>query len=491
MGVAGQSSSASPGAPAMCPNVLCVDLHSGSRLGRQLKELVASDCRVMQLRDYRCLTDDRAVRRVTRRRKFESMIIIAPAHMESTVEEIIRHRAARLGDLPVILMMDAEQPEMMVRLLRLGAADFITPPLKRGEIQSRIWRLVGQRRGEDRVSARLSEKLGLAGLVGEDPCFRECVEKIPLYARCDATVMIEGETGTGKDVCARAIHYLSARSKKPFVSVNCAAIPLELVENELFGHERSAYTGASSSYDGLVCAAEGGTLFLDEIGCLPFAAQAKLLGLLQDKTYRPLGSTRTHAADIRLIAATNTPVEEALHEGRLRRDLYYRLNVLPLRLPTLKDRSEDILLLADHFLRKFSVDGQLPPHLSNGAAQMLLQHDWPGNVRELEHVLERAVILADGDREIRESEILLPTTSATESESFQEAKARVVAKFEVSYINALLAAHEGNITRAAAAAGKNRRAFWELIRKHGIDPSIFRRGRGEARSPEPRRLASS
>lgn len=491
MGIVGGSPSASLGAKAKSAYVLCVDLDSGSRLGRQLMEIVAGSCRVMQLHDYRCLTVDREVRRVSRRRKFESMIIIAPARMQSTVEEIIRHRANRLADLPVILVMDVEQPEVMVSLLRLGASDFITPPLNRGEIQSRILRLVGQRREEDLISARLSEKLGLAGLVGEDPCFRACVEKIPLYARCDATVMIEGETGTGKDVCARAIHYLSTRSKKPFVPVNCAAIPLELVENELFGHERSAFTGASSSYDGLVCAAEGGTLFLDEIDCLPFAAQAKLLDLLQDKKYRPLGSTKTHTADIRLIAATNTPVQEAMNQGRLRLDLYYRLNVLPLRLPTLRDRSEDILLLADHFLRKFTVGGQLPPHLSSEASLMLLQHDWPGNVRELEHVLERAVILADTGREIGVSEILLPATSAAESESFQKAKARVVAKFEISYISALLSAHEGHITRAAAAAGKNRRAFWELIRKHGIDPSAYRRGNNEPRTAEPRSLVSS
>ncbi len=456
-------------------NVLCVDLEPGSLLGKELREILARTYRVVQLHDYRRLIAERHTARSSRSPKFEAVIVVSPSHLQSRVKEIIRRRTGRFAELPIILVMNVDQPEAIVNFLRLGATDFITPPLKRAEILPRIWRLVDQRRREDPVSSGLFRRLGLAGLVGESSIFQECVEKLPLYAKCDATVMIEGETGTGKGLCARAIHYLSARSTRPFVAVSCGAIPVELFENELFGHERAAFTGASASYAGLVCTAERGTLFLDEIDCIPFSAQSKLLGLLQDKSYRALGSPKNHTADIRLIAASNANVEEAVRQGKLRRDLYYRLNVLSLRLPPLRERSEDILPLADHFLLKFSAElKQSPLRLASEAAQALLQHDWPGNVRELENVLERAAILAGNSGIISRSEILLPFSSSSEQKSFQTAKAQVVANFEVSYIKALLNAHGGNITRAAKTAKKNRRAFWELIRKHGIDTDAYR-----------------
>jgi two-component system response regulator GlrR len=324
----------------------------------------------------------------------------------------------------------------------------------------------------------IKDKLGLRHLVGESPSFLAAVEKIPLVARCEASVLLFGETGTGKELVARAIHYLSPRARRPFIAVNCGAIPTELVENELFGHERSAYTGAVTPQVGVVQEAEGGTLLLDEVDSLPLLAQVKLLRFLQEKEFRPLGSSRTRRADVRVLAAANTDLETAVREGRMRQDLYYRLNVIPLRLPPLRERREDIPHLARHFLRKHSGERRAPS-LSPQALDVLVGYDWPGNVRELEHVLERAVILAPDEELLCERHLVLPcapgrAAAVPAAEGFREAKARAVAEFEESYLRKLLLIHGGNISGAARAAGKNRRALWELIRKRGLDPRSFR-----------------
>ncbi len=287
-------------------------------------------------------------------------------------------------------------------------------------------------------------------------------------------MLITGATGTGKELCARAIHYLSPRAGQPFVPVNCGAIPVELVENELFGHERGAYTGAAHAQHGLIHEARGGTLFLDEIDCLPLMAQTKLLRFLQDHEYRPLGSARVRRADVRVIAASNVDLEEAVREGRVRRDLYYRLNIIQLVLPPLRERREDIPLLARHFLAEYAAEFDRPAaDISPDAMQALVSYDWPGNVRELEHTIERAVMLC-GAEVLGGGDIVLPGRGGAADESFRQAKARVVADFEKSYVEHLLVSHEGNISGAARAAHKNRRAFWQLIRKHRIDVRRFK-----------------
>ena len=339
----------------------------------------------------------------------------------------------------------------------------------------RVLRLPKQVSESERITQALKEKLGLRQLIGESPTFLAEISKIPTMTRCDVSVLISGETGTGKEVCARAIHYLSSRAHSPFVPVNCGAIPAELVENELFGHERGAFTDASTSQCGLIHEAEGGTLFLDEVDSLPALAQIKLLRFLQEKEYRRLGSTKTYQADVRIIAATNSDLEEAVRTGKLRRDLYYRLNILLLTLPPLRERREDIPLLAHHFLAKYAAEFKKPVmDFSADVIPALVCYDWPGNVRELEHVVERAVALSE-QAVIGRTDIVLPHvgTSAPQ-DSFQEAKAKVVALFERTYIADLLLAHQGNITRAARAARKNRRAFWQLMHKYGIDPSSLK-----------------
>ncbi len=316
----------------------------------------------------------------------------------------------------------------------------------------------------------LAEKFGLKQLLGKSPVFLSEINKIPLVAKCEISVLISGETGTGKEMVARAIHYLSPRAGKRFVPLNCGAIPLELVENELFGHEQGAFTGASGSRIGLIQEAERGTLFLDEVDCLPALAQVKLLRFLQEKEYRPLGSTKIRKGDVRIIAASNANLEQSVAAGTLRRDLYYRLNVVPIVLPPLRERSSDILMMAHHFLAEYAAKLASPAEsFSPEAERKLLLYSWPGNVRELEHVIERVVVLS-ANRVIQEHELVFPGNNDQLARlSFRELKANVVAEFETKYIQNLLIAYRGNISRAAQAAQKERRTFWQLVRKYKID----------------------
>lgn len=323
--------------------------------------------------------------------------------------------------------------------------------------------------GADNSIADFKEKIGLRQIIGESPLLLRQLERVPRFARCDATVLISGESGTGKEIFARALHYLSPRAGRPFVPVNCGALPEHLVESEIFGHKRGAFTGAATDQPGLIHEAEGGTLFLDEIDGLTRTAQVKLLRFLQDGEYREVGSQQIAHADVRVVAATNADCGRLVRAGSFREDLFYRLNVLSLALPALRERRGDIVLLADHILETHAAGANGPPKkLSLAALNRLLGHSWPGNVRELENVLTRALVLCDRDT-IELSDLNLPDEGGVEEDlSFQQTKSRVVQRFEHDFLETVLRAHDGNITRAARAVKKNRRAFWELLRKHGL-----------------------
>lgn len=336
-------------------------------------------------------------------------------------------------------------------------------------------KLLLQFEDEQKTRQALTEKLGMQQLIGASSAFVAETSKIPRIARSDVSVLISGETGTGKEMVGRAIHYLSPRAAKPFIPINCGAIPVELLENELFGHERGAFTGASGSRAGLIQEAENGTLFLDEVDALPLPSQVKLLRFFQNKEYRPLGSTKVIKGDVRIVAASNANLEEAVATGTLRRDLYYRLNVVPIVLPPLRDRSHDILLLARHFLDQYAAKLNSPARdFSPDAGRKLMLYSWPGNVRELEHVVERVVVLCP-ERIIQEHHIVFPGENNQLGQlSFQEMKANVIARFETNYIQNLLIAYQGNISKAARAAQKERRTFWQLVRKYKIDVTKFK-----------------
>ena len=242
-----------------------------------------------------------------------------------------------------------------------------------------------------------AETSGPKQMIGKSPAFAGQLQKIRFIGNCDSTVLITGETGTGKEMFARAVHDLGPRAGKPFAPVNCGAIPHDLIENELFGHTKGAFTSAVTSENGLVHETEGGTLFLDEIDSLPLSAQVKLLRFLQEKEYRQLGSSKTRYADVRIIAATNLNIEEAVAKGAFRRDLYYRLNIIPLHLPPLRERREDIPLLAEHFIRQYALEqNKVIDDVTPEAVQKLLLDDWPGNIRELQNAMERAVVFSSG-----------------------------------------------------------------------------------------------
>jgi DNA-binding NtrC family response regulator len=401
-----------------------------------------------------------------------AFLILSPDQLPQS-GSLIQSIRRQQPELPIVVVAENAGPVETLELLQKGATDFITPPLRVTDTLPRVWRLLERARSHEQVIQTLTENFGMKLLIGDSPNFVGEIKKIPLIAKCDSRVLISGETGTGKEMCARAIHYLSPRSGGPFVPVNCGAIPFDLVENELFGHERGAFTGATTAKAGLIQEAENGTLFLDEIDCLPPMAQVKLLRFLQEREYRRLGSAKTRHADVRVIAASNTPFEEAVRTGRMRQDLYYRLNVFSLALPPLRERRQDIPILADHFVAKYSAH-EKQISISPPAIQKLTFYDWPGNVRELEHTIERAVMFCEA-ASLQPNHITLPANGNLQpGESFQQTKAKVIAQFERDYIQNLLASHQGNISKAAAAARKNRRAFWELIRKHKMSVRSFK-----------------
>ncbi|MGH6646423.1 sigma 54-interacting transcriptional regulator [Aquabacterium sp.] len=375
--------------------------------------------------------------------------------------------------LPVTLGLTQEQ---LLDVLSAGVFDFVSTPWDQATLLARIRRAVGAVPVTPQLQQSQVPSPALRELVGSSPAFVKQLAMLPTIAGCDSGVLILGETGTGKEVCARAIHYTSARATRPMVAVNCGAIPAELLESELFGHVRGAFTSAHATRTGLVREAEGGTLFLDEIDSLPLPAQSKLLRFLQDMEYRPVGADATHKANVRVIAACNQNLSQLVDRGAFRRDLFFRLHVLTVHLPPLRERSEDICTLALRFVQQFSSQSGRPPiGLSPQAAKHLLTHDWPGNVRELKHVIERAMLLAQGPSIQPEDLQLTATHDAPDSdESFHAAKTRMVDAFERGYLERLLAASGGNITQAAEAAQKNRRALFELIRKHGISAERFR-----------------
>jgi DNA-binding NtrC family response regulator len=357
--------------------------------------------------------------------------------------------------------------------LQTGLDDFLTCPLRDIDVLPRIQRLL--RRREETTTAPQAVTLRapwrIAGLVGESCLFRQVLQTVRRIAHADATVLLSGETGTGKELIARVIHYQSPRRGKPFVPVNCGALPDHLLENELFGHVKGAYTDASSPEQGLVAEAEQGTLFLDEVDTLSPAAQVKLLRFLQDGEYRPLGSAKSHTADVRIIAATNADLQQRVQAQRFREDLYYRLNIIALRLPPLRERREDIPLLASYFLRCYGKRyGRPVPGLSAAAFHKLVTYPWPGNVRELETVLQRAILLSSA-AVLQPEDIDLPDRLGRlepEPDAFSEARARVIEQFERTYLTNLLAAHQGNITRAARQAGQARRSLQRLLKKYGL-----------------------
>lgn len=334
-----------------------------------------------------------------------------------------------------------------------------------------------------RLARYLEETLARAKLVGEAPCFLQVIEQLTTVEKSDAAVLLMGETGTGKELFARAIHYLSGRADGPFVALNCGSLPDTLLEGELFGHERGAFTDAHLRRSGLIAQAENGTLFLDEVDSLTSRAQVVLLRVLHDKKFRPIGASSEQQANVRILAATNTRLEQRVQQGTFRADLYYRLSVFAVSLPSLRSRKDDIAVLARHFIEKHAPAERGHFRLTPAAAAALIGYDWPGNVRELENAIIRGIHRAKRDEWIDVQDLGLPSIDEEQAESvceqvptqrsFQNLKHQTILQFERKYLMGLMTEHHGNVSRAAQAAGKERRALGRLLQKYQIDPRCF------------------
>lgn len=401
----------------------------------------------------------------------ELIVPVAHSHPGQAVR-FFRWLCSNTAAAPALAVLPDEANSELFELASEAAEDFILWPARSTELHQRALRLIGAPRfSANDARRRLAREIGLAQLVGNDDAFVRMIEQIPPIAASAVPVLLTGETGTGKELVARAIHQLSPRSSGPFVPVDCTAIPEHLLESELFGHTRGAFTDAYRDQKGLTAMAAGGSLFLDEIDALSIGSQAKLLRLLQEGTYRALGSQRFDEANVRVIAATNQELDECVRQKSFRSDLYFRLNVLCLRMPALRERRGDIVPLACHFLNMLCArTGATPKTLSAGARRKLESYSWPGNVRELFNIMQRAVVLSPTARILSGS---IPLQNVTESlqnrgGSFREARAKAVAAFEGEYITQMLCKHGGNITHAALEAQKDRRAFGRLVKKHHL-----------------------
>jgi len=400
------------------------------------------------------------------------------------------HEAHRIyPDLPVVIMTAYGTVEGAVQAMKEGAVDYILKPIKMEEMEILIEKTLSVRRLQDEnrsLRQELQSVYGPTSIVGNHPAIQKVIQLISQVAGTKATVLVQGESGTGKEIVARAIHYQSDRASKPFVVINCAAIPGNLLESELFGHEKGAFTGAIKTKRGRLELADQGTLFLDEIGEMPKELQVKILRVLEEQKFQRVGGTEDVEVDNRIIAATNKDLKQAVEAGAFRDDLFYRLNVITISIPPLRERKEDIPILVDYFLEKHrKVFKSRVAGVSDGALKLLAEYPWPGNVRELENTLVRAMILCGseliqpgdlpdelGREEIKEG-TKLPADRDELKQMKKEAQQKAKGEIEKRFIIEALKQGGGNVMRSAELVGMDRRQFQNLLRKYGISRKDF------------------
>ena len=383
---------------------------------------------------------------------------------------ILEAAQERLREVPVVMISGHASVETAVRAVRLGAYDFLEKPLSLERVILTAQKAIERRDLLAEVASFRGEKESEAVLIGESPPMRRLREELARVAQTDARVLITGENGTGKELVARAIHRASPRAESRLVEVNCAAIPEELIESELFGHVRGAFTGALEDRRGKFEEADGGTLFLDEVGDMSARTQSKVLRALQESTFSRVGSARPISSDARVLSATNKNLDAEIKRGAFREDLYFRLAVVPVSVPPLRDRREDVPLLAAHFLRTASERfGHRPKALSRGALEALQEYRWPGNVRELKNIVERLVILCPS-AEIRRENLPSEMRNGDAAPLPADAPLRDARDdFERRYILAALRRHHGNVSRAAETLQVERSNLYRKLRGYGIE----------------------
>jgi DNA-binding NtrC family response regulator len=390
--------------------------------------------------------------------------------------DVMRFAKERQPETPIVMITAHGSEKIAVEAMKLGAEDYVPKPFDNDEIRLVVRRALErtQLARENRLlRARVEREFGMGNLIGRGAAMRAVFETIRKVAETDLTVLIRGESGTGKELVAQALHEASTRRSAPFVAVNCAAISRELVESELFGHEKGAFTGADARRAGRFETAHGGTIFLDEIGDMALDTQAKVLRVLQERSFERVGGAKPIQVDVRVVAATHRELEKDVASGRFREDLYYRLKVVEVRLPPLRERPEDLPALAERFLAQVAERlGRPKKRLSAAAEAALAGYAWPGNARELRNLIERSAVLAAAD-EIDATELLSAgapprAPSAAEELPFSEAKRVAVEGFEREFLLRALRANEGNVSRTAAAIGLVRQSLQQKIRELGL-----------------------
>jgi two-component system response regulator GlrR len=386
---------------------------------------------------------------------------------------LFQHLHGQDPSLPVIVLTAHGTIPDAVQATQQGVFGYLTKPYDARELLHLLQRAVSITQSVDSTEGQADESWR-SEIVTASPLMDSLLSEARLLADSETSVLIQGESGTGKEILARAIHRASPRADNPFVAINCAAIPDQLLESELFGHAKGAFTGAVTSHQGLFMAADGGTLFLDEIGDMPLALQAKLLRVLQDREIRPIGSGRTLAVDVRIISASHRNLVEAFEEGHFREDLYYRLNVVTLSLPALRQRREDIPLLARHFLEQQPAKRRAKAFTPE-AMEMLVANDWPGNVRQLQNVVDHCSVLSSTPL----ISAALVARALHDRESAQDLSyANAKKQFERDYLIRLLKITDGQVSEAARLAGRNRTEFYRLLGKHQLTPAMFKSNEG-------------
>ncbi|MBV8831500.1 MAG: sigma-54-dependent Fis family transcriptional regulator [Acidobacteriaceae bacterium] len=391
--------------------------------------------------------------------------------------ELISQLQSRGIGVPVIVITAHGSVETAVQAMKMGAADFLQKPFSLDHLNTVVEKVLAVqslRAENQRMREQLDQRYEFDKIIGRSPAMREIFHTVERVAPTRATVLIAGESGVGKDMIARAIHQHSPRKNQAFVKINCTALPENLMESELFGYEKGAFTGANSSKPGKFEQADGGTTFLDEIGDVPGNIQVKLLRILQERQFERLGSNVTRKVDVRVIAATNVDLRAALEQGRFREDLYYRLNVVPINMPPLRDRKEDIPFLALHFVNKLSKElGTGPKEISPAAVDRLLDHSWPGNVRELENTIERSLVLASGDiLQPADIRIEAPRNSSAASGTQQAPilpEGETLEHWEQMMIREALRRANGNKSQAARMLGLTRNALRYRLSQMGLE----------------------
>jgi two-component system response regulator HydG len=397
--------------------------------------------------------------------------------------ELLKEGRTKWPEIPLIVVTGAPSLPTAIESVRLGITDYLLKPVKLSDLLSSIRRALAHREHTPHAKSAVDSRSGrhrLSEIIGDSPPMYELFEIIERVADTDTNILITGESGTGKEAVARAIHRLSRRTKEPFQVIDCTAIPETLFESILFGHARGAFTGAVKDQAGLLQEADKGTAFFDEIGELPATSQSKLLRVIQEQSFIPVGKTAAVTVDTRFVCATNRDLELEVNAGRFRRDLYYRLAVIHIELPPLRDRGNDVILLANHFLQLLQHKTGGAKQLSPESANLLRQYNWPGNIRELRNAMERGVALAR-ENVITPKDLPAPIQNATTGnkrelvENSPGTHAGALGDAERQYLASLLEKNAGNVAQSAREAGLSRQGLHKLLKKHGLDAKDYRR----------------